>query len=68
MGRTRTPNGSGPAAERYADKAMLRERAEAEGITVQALLERAILGQEQAARRAPGRRPRTQREQLPMTG
>lgn len=52
----------------HADKAKIKARAAELGITVQALLERIILGQEEAVTRAPGRVPKVQKEQLPLTG
>lgn len=52
----------------HEDKAKIKARALELDITVQALLERIILGQERAVTRPPGRIPKMQKEQLPLTG
>lgn len=49
-------------------KTQLRRDADALGITVQALLERRVLGNHDAVSRVPGRKPRPQQEELPLTG
>ena len=52
----------------HAEKAQLRKDADALGITVQALMERRVLGKVDAVGRPPGRKPRPQQEELPLTG
>ena len=52
----------------HAEKAQLRKDADALGITVQALMERRVLGKVDAVGRPPGSKPRPQQEELPLTG
>jgi hypothetical protein len=51
----------------HEDKRRLREQADQAGISVQAYLERTVLGYPEATTLPPGRRPRHQQE-LPLTG
>lgn len=51
----------------HADKAGLVRDSKALGISVQALMERRVLGRTDATTRQPGRTPRRE-EELPMTG
>jgi hypothetical protein len=46
------------------DKARLRSEAEAQGVSLQVLLERRLLGKPDADNRPPGRVPRAQKEVL----
>lgn len=51
----------------HAEKAAIRHEAAELGLTVQALMERKLLGKEGVVRHG-GRRPRPQQEMLPLTG
>jgi uncharacterized protein (DUF1778 family) len=50
------------------DKELLHERAAAEGLTVQAYLERVALGRENPVMRRSGRPRTTNQRELPLTG